>query len=82
MTNTGDVYHNNMTLRYVETLSVQGNLYLASLLLVLQDLFTFHQPIASVQDTGFYFGLIINNNYHLVCINKTPKRFICVHIDL
>ena len=45
--------------RHVETLFVQGrNLYLAGLILVLQGLFTFRQPIAGLQGTDFYLGRI------------------------
>ena len=41
--------------RHVETLFVQGrNLYLAGLLLVIQGLFTFCQPIAGLQCTDLY----------------------------
>ena len=43
--------------RRVETLFIQGrNLYLAGLLLVKQGLFTFHQPMAGLQDVGLYLG--------------------------
>ena len=43
----------------MQTLLVQGrNLYLAGLLLALQGLFTFRQPIAGLQETDFYLGRI------------------------
>ena len=49
----------NKTFRHVDTLFVQGrNLYLAGLLLVIQGLFTFRQPIAGLQGTDFYLGRI------------------------
>ena len=49
----------NKAFRRVETLFVQGrNLYLAGLLLVVQGLFTFRQPIADLQGTSFYLGRI------------------------
>jgi len=45
--------------RHIETLFVQGrNLHLAGLLLVIQGLFTFRQPIAGLQGTDFYPGQI------------------------
>ena len=47
----------NKGFRHVETLFFQGrNLYLAGLLLVMQGLFTFRQPIAGLQVTSFYLG--------------------------
>ena len=50
---------NYKAFRHVETLFVQGrNLYLADLLLVIQGLFTFRQPIAGLQGTDFYLGRI------------------------
>ena len=43
--------------RHVETLFIKGrNLHLAGLLLVILGLFTFRQPIAGLQGTGFYLG--------------------------
>ena len=60
----GDVRANeqvwyNKAFRHVETLFVQGrNLYLAGLLLVTQDLFTFRQPIADLQGSDIYLGRI------------------------
>ena len=45
--------------RHVETLFVQGrNLYLAGLLLDIQGLFTFRQPIVSLQGTDLYLERI------------------------
>ena len=46
----------NKAFWHVETLFVQGNLYLAGLLLVIQGLFTFRQPIASLLGTDFYLN--------------------------
>ena len=50
----------NKVFRHVEILFIQGiHLYLAGLLLVMQGLFTFRQPIASLQGTDFYLGRIM-----------------------
>ena len=49
----------NKAFRPLSTLFVQGeNLYPASLLLVIQGLFTFRQPITGMQGTDFYLGRI------------------------
>ena len=49
--------------RHVETSFVQGrNLYLAGLLLVIQDIFTLRQPIAGLLGTGFFLERILSAN--------------------
>ena len=60
--------------RHVETLFVQGrNLYLSSLLLDAQGLFTFRQPIARLQGTDFYLGLIVSA---IEKINRNPHNYV------
>ena len=67
--------HDNKAFQRVETLFVQGrNLYLAGVLLVKQNLFTFCQLIVGLQSTDFYLGRIkflhverpINSNISLM----------------
>ena len=63
--------------RHVETLFFQGrNLYLAGMLLVVQVLFTFRQPIAGLQGRGFYLGWIkfVHVKRHYSSARATHQR--------